>query len=97
MAEFLAVPYAQVALWAVVPSLLYYLAVFFAVHFEAKRYRLSGVPEAELPRFAEVILRRGHMFLPILIVLPRPPGCASSAMSPRAGSCWGLRRSRRCC
>ena len=69
MAEFLAVPYAQVALWAVVPSLLYYLAVFFAVHFEAKRYHLSGVPEAELPRFAEVMLRRGHMFLPILIVL----------------------------
>ncbi|MCC6209480.1 MAG: TRAP transporter fused permease subunit, partial [Burkholderiales bacterium] len=37
MAEFLAVPYAKVALWAAVPALLYYLAVFFAVHFEAKR------------------------------------------------------------
>ena len=35
MAEFLAVPYAQVALWAAVPALLYYVAVFFAVHFEA--------------------------------------------------------------
>ena len=51
MAEFLVVPYAQVALWALVPALLYYIAVFFAVHFEAKRYRLAGVPKAELPRF----------------------------------------------
>jgi len=69
MAEFLAVPYAQVALWAVVPSFLYYLAVFFAVHFEAKRYRLAGVPKAELPHFVSVMGERGHLFAPILIVL----------------------------
>jgi TRAP transporter 4TM/12TM fusion protein len=69
MAEFLAVPYAQVALWAVVPSLLYYLSVFFAVHFEARRYRLAGVPKAELPRFRRVMLERGHLFIPILLVL----------------------------
>jgi len=69
MAEFLAVPYAQIAMWALVPAFLYYLAVFFAVHFEAKRYKLLGVPEAELPRFRSVMLERGHLFLPILIVL----------------------------
>ncbi|MGE5130934.1 MAG: TRAP transporter permease, partial [Sphingomonadaceae bacterium] len=69
MAEFLAVPYAQVAVWAVVPSFLYYAAVFFAVHFEAKRYNLSGVPKGELPRLASVMIDRGHLFAPILIVL----------------------------
>lgn len=69
MAEFLAVPYAQVALWALVPAFLYYLAVFFAVHFEAKRYRLAGVPREELPRFSTVMLVRGHLFAPILVVL----------------------------
>ena len=69
MAEFLAVPYAQVAMWAVVPSLLYYLAVFFAVHFEAKRHGLAGVPKAELPRFLHVMSVRGHLFIPILLVL----------------------------
>jgi TRAP transporter 4TM/12TM fusion protein len=69
MAEFLAVPYAQVALWALIPALLYYVAVFFAVHFEAKRYRLAGVAKAELPRFAAVMASRGHLFTPILVVL----------------------------
>jgi len=69
MAEFLAVPYAQIALWAVVPSFLYYLSVFFAVHFEAKRYKLAGVPKAELPRFGAVMVERGHLFVPILMVL----------------------------
>jgi TRAP transporter 4TM/12TM fusion protein len=69
MAEFLAVPYAQVALWALIPALLYYLAVFSAVHFEAKRYKLAGVPASELPGFGNVMLARGHLFVPILIVL----------------------------
>ena len=69
MAEFLAVPYAQITVWAIVPSFLYYLAVFFAVHFEAKRYKLAGVPKSELPRFGNVMLARGHLFVPILIVL----------------------------
>jgi TRAP transporter 4TM/12TM fusion protein len=69
MAEFLAVPYAQVALWAAIPALLYYIAVFFAVHFEAKRYKLAGVPRSELPRFASVMRHRGHLFVPIFVVL----------------------------
>jgi TRAP transporter 4TM/12TM fusion protein len=69
MAEFLAVPYAQITVWAIVPAFLYYLAVFFAVHFEAKRYKLAGVPKSQLPRFGAVMLARGHLFAPILMVL----------------------------
>jgi TRAP transporter 4TM/12TM fusion protein len=69
MAEFLVVPYAQVALWALVPAVLYYIGVFFGVHFEAKRYRLAGVPRSQLPRFAQVMLVRGHLFVPIMVVL----------------------------
>jgi len=69
MAEFLGVPYAQVALWAVIPAVLYYVAVFFAVHFEAKRHGLHGVPKHELPRLGRVLAERGHLFVPIAIIL----------------------------
>ncbi|MGH8851965.1 MAG: TRAP transporter permease [Casimicrobiaceae bacterium] len=69
MAEFLAVPYAQVALWAAIPALLYYVSLFFAIHFDAKRYHLAGVPKAELPRFFRVMAARGHLFVPIFVVL----------------------------
>jgi len=68
MAEFLAVPYAQVALWAAIPAILYYVAVFFAVHFEAKRHGLHGVPKSELPRLSRVMRDRGHLFVPIIII-----------------------------
>jgi TRAP transporter 4TM/12TM fusion protein len=69
MAEFLSVPYAQVALWAMIPAILYYVAVFFAVHFEAKRHGLHGVPRSQLPRLWTVLAQRGHLFIPILIIL----------------------------
>src|SRR5690606_26730506 len=44
MAEFLQVGYGQVILWALIPAFLYYVACFFAVHFEAKRHGIMGVP-----------------------------------------------------
>jgi TRAP transporter 4TM/12TM fusion protein len=69
MAEFLSVSYATVALWAAIPAVLYYVAVFFAVHFEAKRFGLLGVPKSQLPKLGRVMRDRGHLFIPALIVL----------------------------
>ena len=69
MAEFLAVPYLEVAIWAIVPALLYYLAVFAAVHFEAKRYNLAGLHISEIPKLGAVLVERGHLFIPILLIL----------------------------
>ena len=69
MAEFLGVSYLQVTIWALIPAVLYYVAVFFAVHFEAKRVGLEGLPSREVPRLGRVMRERGHLFIPILILL----------------------------
>ena len=69
MAEFLGVSYGQVVLWALIPAVLYYVACFSAVHFEAKRRGLVGVPRSELPKLGQVMRERGHMFLPVLAIL----------------------------
>ncbi len=69
MAEFLAVSYFQVTLWALIPALLYYIALFFAVHFEAKRTGLVGLPAHEVPRLRRVMSERGHLFVPIAVIL----------------------------
>ncbi len=69
MAEFLGASYLEVATYALIPAVLYYLAVFFAVHFEAKRLGLMGVPKEELPKFIDVIKERGHLFIPLIIIV----------------------------
>jgi TRAP transporter 4TM/12TM fusion protein len=69
MAEFQGVSYLQVVIWAAIPAILYYIACFGAVHFEAKRQGLHGVPRSELPRVGETLASRGHLFIPVLSIL----------------------------
>src|SRR5690625_1490660 len=69
MAEFLGVSYITVAAFAILPAILYYVAVFMAVHFEAKRIGLKGLPTEDLPRLGDVLRERGHLFLPVVIIV----------------------------
>jgi TRAP transporter 4TM/12TM fusion protein len=69
MAEFQGVSYAQVVIWAAIPAILYYVACFAAVHFEAKRQGLLGVPRSELPALMQVLRARGHLFIPVSGIL----------------------------
>jgi TRAP transporter 4TM/12TM fusion protein len=68
MAEYLGVSYFQVALWALLPALLYYIACFGAVHFEAKRQGIKGAPENEIPKLWDVMRERGHLFIPVVAI-----------------------------
>ena len=69
MAEFLGTSYLHVAAMALIPAVLYFLAVFVSVHFEARRTGMQGLPRAELPRLKEVLLERGHLFLPLVVII----------------------------
>jgi TRAP transporter 4TM/12TM fusion protein len=69
MAEFQGVSYAQVVIWATIPAILYYVACFGAVHFEAKRQGLLGVPRSELPPLSRTLSARGHLFIPVASIL----------------------------
>jgi TRAP transporter 4TM/12TM fusion protein len=62
IAEFLNLPYGQVALAAAVPAALYYLALFTQVDLEAAKHGISGLPADQIPRFRNV-LRLGWVFL----------------------------------
>jgi TRAP transporter 4TM/12TM fusion protein len=86
MAEFLQVSYGQVILWALIPALLYYLACFAAVHFEAKRQGILGVPRAELPRLGTVMVTRGHLFIPVLAILAVMYSGYSAPLAALAGT-----------
>jgi TRAP transporter 4TM/12TM fusion protein len=55
MAAFLGIPYATVALAAVIPSLLYYLGLFIQVDGYAAKTGLKGLPREELPSLRQTI------------------------------------------
>jgi TRAP transporter 4TM/12TM fusion protein len=86
MAEFLAVSYAQVTIWALIPAILYYVACFGAVHFEAKRRGILGVPRSELPRLGTTLRERGHLFIPVLVILAIMYAGYSAPLAALAGT-----------
>ena len=69
MAEFMGIPYLEVCKHALIPALLYFVAVLASVHFEALRTGLRGLPKEELPPLGRTLLRGGHMLLPVVIIV----------------------------
>lgn len=68
MASFLGKPYAEIALAAVVPAFLFYIALVVQVDAYAARLGLRGLARAELPRLSAV-LKEGWVFIPVFAVL----------------------------
>jgi TRAP transporter 4TM/12TM fusion protein len=69
IAEFLGLPYSEVALAAVIPAVLYYLALFVQVDLEAARHGLHGLPRSQLPRIGAVMRGGWALLLPLLVLL----------------------------
>ncbi|MEA4871855.1 MAG: TRAP transporter permease [Synergistaceae bacterium] len=69
MAQFLGVPYIEVALAAVVPALLYYFAVMVQVHFEATRLGLKGIPWTQLPPLWPLLKSKGFLLIPLIAII----------------------------
>lgn len=68
MAEFLQISYGAVVLAALVPSLLYYIALFIEADLEAAKAGITRVPEEEIPRF-RAIAAGCHFLLPFVVLL----------------------------
>ena len=69
MSQFIGIPYIEIAKAAVLPALLYYLAVGFMVHMEAKRLNLKGIPKENLPSAKKTLMSGGHLLLPIILMV----------------------------
>lgn len=68
MAQFMNVSYADVALAATIPSVLYYFGLFAQVDSYAARHKLEGIPREELPRFTDA-LKDGWYYLFVIAIL----------------------------
>ena len=68
MAEFLSIPYSSVVLAALVPALLYYVALFIQADLEAARLGISGVPKSEMPP-RRPVLQGAHFLLAFVLLI----------------------------
>lgn len=69
MAESTGIPYITLALYALIPAVIYFLIVGFTVYFHAKRLHLAGIPKEQLPNMKEILLKESYLFIPIIAII----------------------------
>ena len=68
MAEYMDLPYMQVAVKAILPAILYFAGIFITVHLEAKKLGLKGIPKNELPKVS-YLLKKVYLLLPLVLLI----------------------------
>jgi TRAP transporter 4TM/12TM fusion protein len=68
IAEYLETSYLTVLLWAIVPTLLYYLGIVFAVEADARRFGAHSV-QVDTPKAWNLLLRGGYHFASLAIIV----------------------------
>lgn len=68
MADYVQIPYGQIALKAVLPALLYFTGIFISVHLEAKKTGLRGLPKESLPKIGP-LLKKSYLLLPLVLLI----------------------------
>ena len=68
MAEYMGLPYATVAVKAILPAVLYFTGIFIAVHLEAKKLGLKGLSRDKMPAWKD-LGRKSYLLLPLILLV----------------------------
>jgi TRAP transporter 4TM/12TM fusion protein len=69
MADFLERPYSDIVLAALIPSILYYVALFIQADLEAAKMGITRLDESEIPRLRPVLLSGSFFALPFAVLI----------------------------
>jgi len=87
MAEMIGdISYIEIAAAATIPALLHYLGIGTMVHFQAAKDGLRGMSKADLPDIKKCLMDRGHLLLPLFLVVY----LLVAGRSPFLAAFWGI-------
>lgn len=87
MAEMIGVPYFEIVIATIIPALLYYFAIFRVIDMEAIRLSLRGLSLSEVPPLKRIMSERGHMLLPLVVMITALVGFH---LSPKLAGLYAL-------
>ena len=68
MADIVGTPYSNIIVRAIIPAVLYFTGIFIAVHLEAKKNDLKGIPRDQLPKMG-ILIRDIYLLIPIVVLV----------------------------
>lgn len=69
MSEMTGIPYSKIIIAAIIPAFLYFLSLYLAVHFEAKRKGMVGLAASELPPLGATLKKSLFLLIPIAVLI----------------------------
>lgn len=69
MVQYTGIPYIKIAGYALLPALLYFFGVWMVVHYESVKLGLTGLPKHDLPDWKKSLKQKGHLLLPVLLLI----------------------------
>src|SRR6056297_2793358 len=69
MSSLIGISYNRIIIAAITPSILYYFTLYHMVDLRAAKMGLLGIDEDKLPKLKEVLLKRGHLILPLVLII----------------------------
>lgn len=85
MSQITGFPYQTIVICAILPAILYFTGIFIMVHLEAKKLGLQGLPKDAIPNFFKLILKKGYLLLPIIVLVV----CMNS-FTPAMSACFAI-------
>ena len=68
MSEFTGEAYGTIAMRAILPAVLYFTGIYIAVHLEAKKLGLKGIPRDQLPKLGR-LMKRLYLLFPLVLLV----------------------------
>ena len=88
MAELLEMTYIKVAICAIIPAYLFFISVFFAIHFESARRNLESVPKDHIKPIGEILKpsRSITLLIPVILLIT----LMLQGRTPEASAFWAI-------
>ncbi|MBN2394919.1 MAG: TRAP transporter permease [Candidatus Atribacteria bacterium] len=69
MSSFLGIPYLKIMYAGFIPAILFYYTLYHMVDLGALKWNLTSLPKEKLPKIKEIIKKKGHMAVPLIILV----------------------------
>lgn len=69
IAEFIGISYIKLAIYAFIPAFLYYVSVFYSIHYASINGQVRPVPKSYLPNLRDTLKRGSHMLIPLPVLV----------------------------
>ncbi|MDM5196694.1 TRAP transporter fused permease subunit [Fictibacillus enclensis] len=86
MAEFTGIPYAEICIAALLSAILYYMGIYWQVHFRSLKMNLLGMDNEDIPNFWLTFQKGFYYLVPVILLV----WVMLSGFTPSLAACYGI-------